>query len=286
MLFYFQFLQGRVYVQTGKGLRLANVTFNNSPNTDHNKRLSIKPTPRQKRKSETSPSKNPIMSPTKEDEPRHSNESEDDFNTEIKTRKPFRANVSPKTKRRNRSTPKTISRKPKTPKDTPVRRIKPKTIIKKSDEEINKTGQTDPDVGQTDPDVGKTETAESENEVTEWDVKSPGHSIESMDTCEESSQDTIGPQNSDNDSDNDSIIEVESVSENSDDSEDNIDGENSAWTRHEDKIILQMFQENGDGEVMYKKIQQSLTNRTVNEIKQRFNVLMSLLKQMSDVSAT
>lgn len=325
----FQFLQGRVYVQTGKGLRLANVTFNNSPNTDHKSRLSVKPITRQKRKSETSPSKI-LMSPTKDDEPRHSNESEDDVNTEtahskkIKTLKAFRTNSPSKSRKKPTkiSTPKlqkpdcktkeTIC-KNKTKVDTvstasssKKTKLIPNKIVNKSEEcgsdnlqevvipdsksDTETTKNDTPEVNAVKNEQVETEQAktESEPEAAEWDVKtSPGHSVESMDTCEESSQDTIdGPAS---ESDNDSITEeVESViSENSEDSNSQHDDTlveteaSQSWTRDEDKIILQTFQERGDTPDVFNDIQKALPNRTVTEIRQRFHTLMSLLQEMA-----
>lgn len=251
-------------MQTGKGLRLANVTFNNSPNTDHNKRLSAKPIQRQKRKSETSPSKTPI-SPTKDDEPRHSNESEEEVHFDgTRARKTYK-----NTKVRKRIQ-KPRNRK-KTPKENVSRRIvKPKGKKSDSSEQTNGT-VVHPDNEPNEGENLKVETTESE---TEWDLKSPGRSVESADTAEESSQDTIGC-----DSD---ISLIESVSDNSEDSaQENAD--DSSWTRQEDKVILQMFKEYGDGEHIYKNIQAVLSKRTVVDIRQRFRLLLSLLQEMSHV---
>lgn len=268
-------------MQTGKGLRLANVTFNNNPNSDHGKRLSVQPLARTKKKSETSPSKN-MMSPTKEEEPRHGNESEDDKEELAKPlKKPFRASSSPKVRKRSRSTPKQPLKKPvRTPKDTLIgRRINLKST--KVDCVGKELDLTDGQVGELGID-DKLEVCKTESE-TECDLKSPGHSTESMDTCEESSQDTIHRPNSDNDSDNDSIVEVESISDGSEESGKDEDNEHGTWTRNEDKIILQMFQQHGDVETLFEKIQQSLTNRTIADIKQRFNILLSLLKKIKSV---
>lgn len=51
-----QFMQGRVYIHTSKGLRLANITFDSNSGVDHIKRLSC-PANKQKRKQHCSPSK-------------------------------------------------------------------------------------------------------------------------------------------------------------------------------------------------------------------------------------
>lgn len=46
-----------MYVQTGKGLRLANVTFDESPSVDHFARLNCQTADKKKRRCESSPSK-------------------------------------------------------------------------------------------------------------------------------------------------------------------------------------------------------------------------------------
>lgn len=118
----------------------------------------------------------------------------------------------------------------------------------------------------------------NENETENFEIfnqKSPARSIES---CEETSQDTL-EKNSDS-----SISEIEnSDSENSDFDQNFGNQNNEDWTRHEDKVILQMFKEYGDGEHIYKNIQQVLSKRTVNEIRQRFRLLLSLLQEMSHI---
>lgn len=59
-------MQGRVYIHTSKGLRLANITFDASTGVDHVKRLSC-PSNKQKRKPDGSPSKQ-LTSPPKENQ--------------------------------------------------------------------------------------------------------------------------------------------------------------------------------------------------------------------------
>lgn len=258
------------------------MTFNNNPSSDHYKRLSVQPAARTKRKSETSPSKN-LMSPTKDEEPRHSNESEDDKEDVSKNlKKPFRITCSPKVRKRNRSTPKPTAKKSqRPPKEIPVYRRKSTKVDlmgSKSEELDLKDGYKVEEMSVDD----KSEICKIESE-TECDLKSPGHSTESLDTCEESSQDTIHQPNSDNDSD-ESIGEVESVSDGSEESGKDDDNDRSSWTRNEDKIILQMFQQHTDNDVILSKIQELLSNRSITEIKQRFNILLSLLKKIKSAN--
>lgn len=228
------------------------------------------------------------MSPTKDDEPRHSNESEEDINADnISSRKlkTFRSNSPSKTRKKttNKSTPKIkkdcVRNRIKTEVPTsPNCTKKTKSKIKNTEENSNELFASSP----SKEDPTKHEATESETEVCDWDVKtSPGPSIESVDTCEESSQDTIPAQGSESDD----SIEVESViSDNSDDSNDDTltEHENThSWTRDEDKVILETFQQSGEEQKAFKAIQQRLPDRTILEIRQRFHVLMSLLQEMA-----
>ncbi|XP_067001212.2 GON-4-like protein [Anabrus simplex] len=56
-----------------------------------------------------------------------------------------------------------------------------------------------------------------------------------------------------------------------------------SWTREEDKIILQMFQMECNAEQTFQKISQHLSQRSVDEIRERFSTLMNLLEQMTGV---
>lgn len=58
-------MQGRVYIHTGKGLRLANVSFENGSPAEHLRRLNCPNAGKQKRRSDHSPSKQ-TSSPTKD----------------------------------------------------------------------------------------------------------------------------------------------------------------------------------------------------------------------------
>lgn len=54
-----------------------------------------------------------------------------------------------------------------------------------------------------------------------------------------------------------------------------------AWSRDEDKIILQTFRQSSNNEATFEQISKLLPNRTLVEIKSRFHKLMSLLQQMA-----
>ncbi|XP_022189621.2 GON-4-like protein [Nilaparvata lugens] len=55
----------------------------------------------------------------------------------------------------------------------------------------------------------------------------------------------------------------------------------SSWTREEDKVILQTFQQDGDSDKIFTKINAVLPLRSLSEIRSRFQVLMQLLNQMA-----
>lgn len=55
-----------MYVQTGKGLRLANVTFDDSPNVDHFARLNCQTADKKKKRCESSSPSKLVSSPVKD----------------------------------------------------------------------------------------------------------------------------------------------------------------------------------------------------------------------------
>lgn len=57
--------------------------------------------------------------------------------------------------------------------------------------------------------------------------------------------------------------------------------EQTSWTRDEDKIILETFQKEDDKEKALQHICELLVNRTLSQIKARFDTLMSLLQAMT-----
>lgn len=56
------------------------------------------------------------------------------------------------------------------------------------------------------------------------------------------------------------------------------------WTREEDKLILQAFQKQLSTEQTFSRISDLMPNRTVEDIQGRFQVLMNLLEQMTSGS--
>lgn len=54
-----------------------------------------------------------------------------------------------------------------------------------------------------------------------------------------------------------------------------------SWTRDEDKIILETFQKENNKDQAFQHISELLENRTVAQIKQRFETLMNLLQEMA-----
>ncbi|CAG9863585.1 unnamed protein product [Phyllotreta striolata] len=82
--------------------------------------------------------------------------------------------------------------------------------------------------------------------------------------CEESSQD-----NCESDSNSSTSSSPKSYAD--------VLGLNSSWKREEDKIILEVFQKENDKDNAFRAISNQLSNRTVGEIKSRFDTLMDLL---------
>lgn len=100
-----------------------------------------------------------------------------------------------------------------------------------------------------------------------------------LEFCEESSQDNINTESDDS-------IEMDSLSNSpvhSDNSNSNTFEE--TWTRDEDKIILETFQKGINKDEAFARIAKSLENRTVSQIKQRFQMLMNLLQKMASTSS-
>lgn len=90
-----------MYVQTGKGLRLANVTFDDSPNVDHFARLNCQTADKKKRRCESSSPSKQVASPVKDGFEERNNDSEDDLDCGG-TKRRVRATRSPRKKKPRR----------------------------------------------------------------------------------------------------------------------------------------------------------------------------------------
>lgn len=86
-----------------------------------------------------------------------------------------------------------------------------------------------------------------------------------LEFCEESSQDNC-------ESDSNS-----SISSMNNQSQSDSNTEECSWKREEDKIILETFQKENDKEHAFIIIADQLKNRTVPQISNRFQTLMTLL---------
>lgn len=84
--------------------------------------------------------------------------------------------------------------------------------------------------------------------------------------CEESSQDNC-------ESDSNSSISSCNIQSQSDSNA----GDEGSWTREEDKIILETFRRENDKETSFRLIADQLKNRSVSEIRNRFETLMRIL---------
>lgn len=282
-------MQGKVFIQTGKGPRSASVSFPGSSLEEQSKRLSIQqPIIQCKRRfNGLSPSKNPLNTPTK------SALHTEDPDNESKPAKIMRTQKSPKTTAKRRlSTTKSKKETPKTPTqiikipeikkddDPPVakRRIKPVTLP--LDDSFKKVLST-------------SKLIKFEPNQEDWDDCNVSvESIElrlspdrSFGSCEESSQDVSDAnEQAEVESENDSIIETESVNDSESSDQESNDGECSSytvsWTRDDDKILLKTYQQECDSENTFELIHKLLPNRTVKQIKERFETLINLLVQI------
>ncbi|XP_019876830.1 uncharacterized protein LOC109604740 isoform X2 [Aethina tumida] len=280
-----KFIQGKIYIQSGRGLRPATVSFLTNSNKDHNLRLTGKTVQSRKKRSDTSPSKQVNLSPTKDNV---DEESEDDIDGKKKV-KPRRPRKTKKQQDKKPSKEPSKSSKPKTLDQNETESLQPEKPVRKRSVSKKSIKET-----KTEETIKMDETREPETkpgftggqckrlaeESLEWDC---GTSIESMEVkpcspgtqtaesesefCEESSQDNC-------ESDSNSSISSNAHSQ----SDTNI-GDDLTWTREEDKIILQTFQKENDKEHAYSSIAKKLTNRTVPQIRNRFQTLMTLLME-------
>ncbi|XP_063919248.1 uncharacterized protein LOC135134483 isoform X2 [Zophobas morio] len=263
-----KFIQGKIYIQTGKGLRPAVVSFLTNSEKDHSKRLAAA----ERKRTEVSPNKQ-VTSPCKEnhtnEELQNSNESEDDENKKKnqKTKTPRKRKIKdgskPNVKESKKSVSKTCgkikSETAKGAKSSPKRQSKKRPITKKTPE--TKPGSS---LGQQKRPAEEQEIEYSEPpEHAELKVSSD-HSGESGSEFFESSQDITNT-----DEDSDDLANVQ------------LTRQNASWTREEDKIILQAFRQSNNNEETFKQISKVLQNRSVVEIKSRFHKLMSLLQEMA-----
>jgi hypothetical protein len=266
-----KFIQGKIYIQTGKALRPAVVSFLTNPEKDHTKRLSAE----QRKRSETSPSKQ-VTSPNKEnqthEEPRHSNESDDECDggkkknqrsakTQKRKVKHCEKNVTKDSGKKNQkevanSCDKVKSDNAKSSRKSPKRQTKKRNITTKKTPE-HKPGSN---IGQQ---KRLAEEPEEPAELVELKVNSDHSGDSECEFCDSSQDsDDSSASASKNHHTNDGSKEV-------------------PWTREEDKIILQAIRQRNDNEATFKHISEILENRSLLEIKNRFHKLMSLLQQMA-----
>ncbi|XP_044735676.1 uncharacterized protein LOC123297912 [Chrysoperla carnea] len=317
-----KFIQGKVFIQTGKGPKPVSVTFPDCSMEEQNKRLCIAHKNRSKRRSEAVSPKSTPFSPSK-----HShNEFDDDEHFGTKS---------------NKNSPKKLTKSPKTNSSRKFSLIKSrKSDVRKGDKDEVKKGDMENNVSQkkyksnlnfTKKDVPiksnvKIDSTRTENDVDsmaitpgdnvdnennkkieksdqeptpmEWDdcnasvesielKLSPNRSVESSDLCEESSQD-LSEGNEDipatcSESENDSIVEAESIHSDSSvsDNQEVTKQISFGWTRDEDKIILKTFQQECDSENKFDIIGELLPHRTIPEIRERFQTLMNLLLKIT-----
>lgn len=278
-----KFFQGRVYIQTGKGLRLANVTFKGDSGIDHNLRLNGLSADKRKRRSETSPSKQ-FTSPNKDNQDDHRIllDSEDDADG---SKRKGRVSKSPRKKRvkfRDANEKVSYTEPIEIPSEDPVTL----EVFENVDSDPKTSGIETPT---TIEDCNGVNEKPSVDDIAEWDCNasiesveirhSPEHSAESeSEFCEESSQDNINTET------DESAEELESLSNSpvhSENSNSNHAHEEVLWTRDEDKIILETLQKEGGKDSAFIRISELLESRSIVQIKERFQTLMNLLQKMT-----
>ncbi|CAH1164288.1 unnamed protein product [Phaedon cochleariae] len=286
-----KFVNGRVFIQSGKCLRPASVSFLTNPNVDHNIRLMGKSSNviQKKKRSDSSPSKQTASSSKEIVD----DETDDDLDGK---RKP---------KKKPPKRPKKQPEKSPDPAKQPSLPTKPRPRTSSLAKDSKPAAKRKPGAGKKPPDDRKPEKTETETEeergasseaskpgATEGQQKRPAddslewgeHSTagessgevkpgspdqqtaeSESEFCEESSQDNC---ESDSNSSVSSFTNQEQSYKLS-----------SSWRREEDKVILEVFQKENDKDNAFRIIAGELKNRTVDEIKSRFNVLMKLLME-------
>lgn len=173
-------MQGRLFIHTSKGLRLANITFDSSPEIDHVKRLSC-PSNKQKRRTDFCPSK-ATTSPVKENQETETEEDGLEKNKRkaksfVKSPKKKKSSKSPleksKTEKGTESADgRTAEDKLNETIDSVVNSYESDEASAKEDEKPVSSNEEDPN-GSTDPENGLKPI-----EVAEWDCNT---SMESVD---------------------------------------------------------------------------------------------------------
>lgn len=100
--------------------------------------------------------------------------------------------------------------------------------------------------------------------------------------CEESSQDNINTETDDSELESLSNSPVHSENSNSNNTFEEVGAAAAlSWSREEDKIILETFQREESKEEAFARISEKLSDRSVAQIRQRFQTLMELLQKMA-----
>ncbi|XP_017777244.1 PREDICTED: uncharacterized protein LOC108563156 [Nicrophorus vespilloides] len=238
-----KFMQGRVYVQTSRGLRLAKVIFEDN-NVDHSARLACKV----KTKRRESPVKQ--ISPGKDSQ--CSSDDEPDKKRVLKT---------PKKRKPKKITPKVEAGCSK-------QVLEEKEVVEEKDVQAEVPQVEQMNGNTSDSSINEIKIPVEEN--VEWDCNTSIESIElkmsaesESDFCEETSQDNNSDSmGSESEPNSPTFPEIQ-------------------WAREEDKIILEMFQKETDKDVAFQRIANVLQNRSIAQIKQRFETLMILLREMT-----
>nr|CAH7758945.1 unnamed protein product [Callosobruchus chinensis] len=282
-----KFINGRVFIQSGRGLRPATVSFPMNPDKDHNVRLAgeVSNTLHKKRY-ELSPSKQIMESPTKENVEEETDDEKDgkkSKKTPRKRRQPTKRSNSRKDLQKlnndlkkqfeersdslspTRAEYQQISKRPYKPKKTSVKKTVEKDEYDGEDKLPTKPGATPGQQKRFAEEASDNEGAQTPEELPcDQKPTSPEQNTAESESefCEESSQDNC---ESDSNSSTSSLSQSDS------------NAEEHCWKREEDKIILETFQKENDKEVAFKSISHQIRNRSKSQIRKRFDRLMKIL---------
>ncbi|CAH1983021.1 unnamed protein product [Acanthoscelides obtectus] len=281
-----KFINGRVFIQSGRGLRPATVSFPMNPDKDHNIRLLGEPSSTvHKKRYDLSPSKQTMGSPTKEnaeEETDDEKEGKKSKKVQRKRRQPVKSSNSRKylqklnsdLKKQFEARSDSVSSTRKEYRQSRKRPLKSKKLTAKKNIEKDEDESEDklaskpgaaPGQEKRFAEISDNEDAQTPEELP-CDLKPASPELNTAESesefCEESSQDNC---ESDSNSSTSSLSQSDS------------NAEEICWKREEDKIILETFQKENDKEVAFKSISHQIRNRSKSQIRKRFDTLMKIL---------
>ncbi|VEN34224.1 unnamed protein product [Callosobruchus maculatus] len=282
-----KFINGRVFIQSGRGLRPATVSFPMNPDKDHNVRLAGEASNAlHKKRYDLSPSKQIVGSPTKENVEEETDDEKDGKKpkkTQRKRRQPAKRSNSRKDLQKlnndlkkqfeersdsvspTRAEYRQNRKRPYRPKKPNVKKNVEKDEYEGEEKLPSKPGAAPGQQKRFAEEASDNEGAQTPEELPcDQKPTSPEQNTADSESefCEESSQDNC---ESDSNSSTSSLSQSDS------------NAEEHCWKREEDKIILETFQKENDKEVAFRSISHQIRNRSKSQIRKRFDTLMKIL---------